>query len=112
VTLCFCRGIWRRRSWFSLKGKVGFQGQSKDKPLTSAHLAPPQAASVQHAGWKRNHSVPGVQSRFHYSRGWSARIWMPARMMNIMKNMFRKCCARSHHGKPESTDGAAWAMPG
>jgi hypothetical protein len=34
-------------------------------------------------------------------------------MMNIMKNMFRKCCSRSHHGKPESTEGAAaWAMPG
>jgi hypothetical protein len=37
---------------------------------------------------------------------------MPARMMNIMKSMFRKCCQRSQAGKPESTDGAAWAMPG
>jgi len=23
VTLCLCFGMWRRRSWFSLKGKVG-----------------------------------------------------------------------------------------
>ena len=37
---------------------------------------------------------------------------MPARMMNIMNSMFRKCCSCSHHGKPESTDGAACAMPG
>jgi len=33
-------------------------------------------------------------------------------MMNIMKNMLRKCCSRSHDGKPESTEGAIWAMPG
>ena len=43
------------------------------------------------AFWKRNHSVPGVQSRFQYSRGWSARICTPARTMNVMKNRFRKC---------------------
>ncbi len=36
---------------------------------------------------------------------------MPARIMNIMKSMFRKCCSRSHHGKPESTEGAACGMP-
>ncbi|WP_210243321.1 hypothetical protein [Mesorhizobium sp. B2-3-15] len=29
-----------------------------------------------------------------------------------MKNMFRKCCACSHQGKPESTAGADCAMPG
>jgi len=23
--------------------------------------------------WNLNHSIPGVQSRFQYSRGWSAR---------------------------------------
>ena len=50
MTLCFCRGMWWRRSWFSLKGKVGFQGQVRSKLLTSAHPAAPQAASMQHAG--------------------------------------------------------------
>lgn len=33
-------------------------------------------------------------------------------MMNNMKNMFRKCWSFSHQGKPESIDGAPWAMPG
>ena len=33
-------------------------------------------------------------------------------MMNIMKSMFRKCCSCSHHGKPESTEGADCAIPG
>ena len=37
---------------------------------------------------------------------------MPARMMNNMKSMLRKCWISSHHGKPELTDGAAWATPG
>ena len=32
--------------------------------------------------------------------------------MNIMKSMFRKCCSCNHHGKPESTEGAACAIPG
>ena len=42
--------MWRRRSWFSLKGKGGFQGQGRDKLLTSAYLTVPQASSMQHAG--------------------------------------------------------------
>lgn len=33
-------------------------------------------------------------------------------MMNNMKNMFRKSWSCSHHGKPESTDGADCAMLG
>jgi len=33
-------------------------------------------------------------------------------MMNIMKSMFKKCCSCNHHGKPESTEGAACAIPG
>jgi hypothetical protein len=37
---------------------------------------------------------------------------MPARMMNSMKTMLRKCWSWSHQGKPVSTEGAAWAMPG
>ena len=47
--------------------------------------------------------MPGVQSRFQYNRGWSARTWIPARMMNAMKRRFRKCCTRSHAGKPALT---------
>ena len=56
----FKRRCWRGkwwRSWFSLKGKRGFQGQIRDKLLTSAHPAAPQAASMQHAvtgGAERN----------------------------------------------------------
>ena len=79
--------------------------------VTESSLAV-QIRPVGTGRWKRNQSVPGVQSRFQYSRGWSARIWIPARMMNIMNSMFRKCCSRSHQGKPEFTEGALCAMPG
>lgn len=50
MTLCFCRGMWRRLSWFSLKGKVCFQGQVMAKLLTSAHPAKLMVTSMQHAG--------------------------------------------------------------
>jgi len=62
VTLCFCRGMWRRRSWFSLNGKVGFQGQVRGKLLTSAHPTLPQATSMQHAG-SRHTASPSSRSR-------------------------------------------------
>src|SRR4051812_23015519 len=29
VTLCFCLGMWCRRSWFSLNGKVGIRGSER-----------------------------------------------------------------------------------
>jgi hypothetical protein len=29
VTLCFCFGMWRRRSWFSLNGKAGIRGSEE-----------------------------------------------------------------------------------
>src|SRR3954447_9934615 len=35
VTLRFCSGMWRRRSWFSLKGKAGIPGQTEGCPATS-----------------------------------------------------------------------------
>ena len=72
--------------------------------VTESSLAV-QIRSFGTGTWKRNQSVPGVQSRPQYSRGWSARICRPDRMMNSMKNMFRKCCSCSHQGKPESTTG-------
>jgi len=64
------------------------------------------------AFWKRNHSVPGVQSRFQYRRGWSASTWTPERAMNSMNNRFKKCCTRSQRGKPAVTTSWDDGMPG
>src|SRR5215210_7590131 len=36
VTLRFCSGMWRRRSWFSLKGKVGIRGSAGEPPSYSS----------------------------------------------------------------------------
>src|SRR3954465_13743269 len=36
VTLRFCSGMWRRRSWFSLKGKVGIRGSAGEPPNYSS----------------------------------------------------------------------------
>src|SRR5215212_230449 len=47
VTLRFCRGIWWRRSWFSLKGTLGIRGQVRGRPATPARPAAPPARSVQ-----------------------------------------------------------------
>jgi hypothetical protein len=33
VSLCFCFGIWWRWSWFSLNGKVGIRGQTREERL-------------------------------------------------------------------------------
>ena len=35
MTVRFCSGMWRRRSWFSLKGKAGIPGQTEGCPATS-----------------------------------------------------------------------------
>jgi hypothetical protein len=46
VTLCVCRGMWRRRFWFSLKGKAGIRGQQGSaslrhrRPITNQHTDP------------------------------------------------------------------------
>ncbi len=50
--------------------------------------------------WMRNQSRPGVECRVQYSRGWSARIWMPERMIKTMNNAIAKCCRSTHHGIP------------
>ena len=63
MTLCFCRGMWRRRSWFSLNGKAGFQGQVRGKLLTSAHPPLPQATSMQHAAVGRYEHLIGSKLR-------------------------------------------------
>ena len=34
-SLCFCLGMWWRRCWFSLNGKVGIRGQVRAQPLGS-----------------------------------------------------------------------------
>lgn len=79
---------------------------SHDGIVTESSFAV-QTRPVGTAFWKRNHSVPGVQSRVQYSRGWSARICTPARMMKAMKKKFRKCSNLSQPGKPvvTATDG-------
>src|SRR3954471_11429790 len=47
VTLRFCSGMWRRRSWFSLKGKAGIPGQTKGRPATSIGPRVPPVGSLQ-----------------------------------------------------------------
>src|SRR3954468_10242168 len=42
--------MWRRRSWFSLKGKAGIPGQERSRPATSARPRAPPAGSVQQRG--------------------------------------------------------------
>src|SRR3954454_16002835 len=39
--------MWRRRSWFGLKGKAGIPGQERSRPATSARPRAPPAGSVQ-----------------------------------------------------------------
>ena len=62
--------------------------------------------------WIRNQSLPGVLCRVQYSRGWSLRIWIPDRMMKIMKNRLRKCCAATQPGRPTGGWEAPAVVPG
>ena len=47
VTRRFCSGMWRRRSWFSLKGKAGIPGQTEGRPATSIGPQVPPMGSLQ-----------------------------------------------------------------
>src|SRR4051812_12713100 len=47
ATLCFCLGMWWRRSWFSLNGKVGFRGSGAGRPSYAPQPPPPTSRSVQ-----------------------------------------------------------------
>src|SRR5215212_9541860 len=47
VTLRFCSGMWRRRFWFSLKGKAGIPGQTEGRPATSIGPRVPPVGSLQ-----------------------------------------------------------------
>src|SRR5688572_29296354 len=67
-------------------------------------------ASVGTSFWKRNHSLPGVLCRVQYSRGWSARICIPDRMMKIIRNMLKKCCTPTQPGMPGFASASADMM--
>src|SRR3954463_2838231 len=72
VTLRVCLGMWWRRSWFSLKGKVGVRGQRKGgvlphpalstnrpaNPCNTATLAPGPARVQPAAGANRPEGTP------------------------------------------------------
>jgi hypothetical protein len=58
--------------------------------------------------WNRNQSLPGVLCLVQYSRGWSARIWIPERMMNTISSRLRKWVTSTHTGRP----GCARALAG
>jgi len=47
VTLRFCLGMWWRRSWFSLNGKMGIRGQVRAQPPTPSRFRTPLGRSVQ-----------------------------------------------------------------
>ena len=50
--------------------------------------------------WNRNQSLPGVECRVQYSRGWSVMIWTPERMMKVSRNRLKKCCQPTQPGMP------------
>jgi hypothetical protein len=69
-----------------------------------------QSGSFGTGSWKRNHSLPGVLCRVQYSRGWSARTWIPDRMMKTSSSKFRKCSTSTHTGSPCWVRAAAEGM--
>jgi hypothetical protein len=52
-TLCFCLGMWWRRSWFSLKGMADTQCQARDKPPTLIRFRALPSGSVH----PRSHEI-------------------------------------------------------
>ena len=68
------------------------------------------SGSVGTGFWMRNQSLPGVECRVQYSRGWSERIWIPERMMKIIRNRLKKCAHPTHAGKPALATAAAEKM--
>jgi hypothetical protein len=59
--------------------------------------------------WNRNQSFPGVLCLIQYSRGWSARIWIPERMMNTISSRLRKWVTSTNTGRPgASRDAGPW----
>src|SRR3954467_12798212 len=60
VTLRFCSGMWRRRSWFSLNGKAGIPGQTEGRPATPIALRAPPVGSLQQRDWRLIAMTVGV----------------------------------------------------
>jgi len=56
MTWCFCFGIWWRRSWFSLKGKMGIRVQVREEPPTPSRYWTPIVGSVQQGHGLRSHT--------------------------------------------------------
>src|SRR4051812_24787979 len=63
--------MWRRRSWFSLKGKAGIPGQTEGRPATSIGPRVPPVGSLQqrdakakgeHLGRKPSYTRPQYQA--------------------------------------------------
>ncbi len=69
MTLCLCFGMWWRRSWFSLNGKIGIRGQVRTKPPTSAQSRTPMGGSVQQGRTRHssNRIRPSQAGRFRAS---------------------------------------------
>src|SRR4051812_3393532 len=63
VTLRFCSGMWRRRSWFSLKGKAGIPGQTEGRPATSIGPRVLPVGSLQQRDVRRRPAWPSGESR-------------------------------------------------
>src|SRR4051794_37690046 len=59
--------MWRRRSWFSLKGKAGIPGQTEGCPATSIGPRGPPVGSLQQRGeghrkvWARLRALDGIR---------------------------------------------------
>lgn len=65
------------------------------------------SGSVGTGFWTLNQSLPGVECRVQYSRGWSAMIVTPERMIGMSNSMFKKCCQPTHGGKPAPSSAPA-----
>ena len=59
MTLCFCRGMWRRRSWFSLKGNGASRVQRKGK-RPYVDLAASAISQVHATRWGARFAPDGV----------------------------------------------------
>src|SRR3954468_16860226 len=63
ATLCFCLGMWWRRSWFSLNGKVGFRGSGAGRTSYATQPPPPPSRSVQQGYFGAHSSALSVTER-------------------------------------------------
>src|SRR4051794_38391129 len=55
--------MWRRRSWFSLKGKAGIPGQTEGRPATSIGPRVPPVGSLQQRAMEANAALRAIVRR-------------------------------------------------